>query len=526
MEFRYDPKTEKLIINKASRIEYHQINIWLVRKVKGYRFTPTFKLGIWDGNKSHFDNGQVNLGLWKECFKACKEIGTSFNIINKEDFPVDRVVTLDKVREFCLEFFKDHKRLDKTGEWVKFFPYDHQIESAFKILKNRYSLTEVATSGGKTLIISIVYFYIIKNVNPDAKVLIIVPSISLVTQFSDNILEFYYSENNIKNVDIDASNAPIRIDEIMSDQPKKHKGIKDSNIFIGTYQSLINWPKEWFKQFFCVVCDESHMAKGASLTSILERTFTHANYRFGVSGTFPPDNSSEILTIQSVLGPKVSQVEASTLVDKGVITPMIIKVMFLNHKEKELNDKLKSARNPNNGKEIWQYEKKFIQQSTKRLDFIKKLVEKKCLNNSLILFHTIEYGSAILEKLKEVEGIDLFYIDGEVNNKSRKIIFEQMSKTDRPKILVASYGCLSTGLSLPSIYNIILCDSFKSESLIIQSIGRALRLFEGKTTATIYDLVDILDASNMINTLYKHYLERESFYKKRNYPYEILKLNL
>lgn len=526
MDFRYDPKTEKLIIYKATRIEYHQISIWLVRKVKGYRFTPTFKLGIWNGDKSHFNNGQINLGLWKECLKGCKEINVNFNIINKEDFPINRTITLDSVKDFCKEFFKDHKRKEKlSGEWVDFFPYDHQIESAYKILKNKYCLTEVATSGGKTLIISIVYFYILKHINPDAKFLIIVPSISLVVQFNDNIVEANLGEN----CDFDGGNKnpiDLRIEEIMSDKPRKFSGTKDPNIFIGTYQSLEKWDKEWFKQFYGVTCDEAHLSKGATLTSILERTFTHAEYRFGVSGTFPDDESCEILTIQSVLGPRVAQVEASTLVEKGVITPMIIKVMMLNHKEKELNDKLKSARNPNNGKEIYQYEKSFVQQSDKRLEFIKKLVEKKCMNNSLVLFHTIEYGNKILEKLKEVDGIDLFYIDGEVNNKKRKEIFIEMGKTDKPKILVASYGTLSTGLSLPSIYNIILADSFKSESLIIQSIGRALRLFEGKLIATIYDLVDILDSSNMINVLYKHYLERERFYVKRNYPFDIIKLNL
>jgi hypothetical protein len=40
---------------------------------------------------------------------------------------------------------------------IPFVPYSHQIESAYKILKN--NCAEVATSGGKSLIISIVMFY-------------------------------------------------------------------------------------------------------------------------------------------------------------------------------------------------------------------------------------------------------------------------------------------------------------------------------------------------------------------------------
>ena len=84
MNFRYDPKEEKLIITKSTRTEYHQIGIWLERFVKGHRFLPAVKMGVWSGKKSYFDNGKVNLGLWKECFKACKEIGVTFNLDNKE----------------------------------------------------------------------------------------------------------------------------------------------------------------------------------------------------------------------------------------------------------------------------------------------------------------------------------------------------------------------------------------------------------------------------------------------------------
>ena len=80
---------------------------------------------------------------------------------------------IEKVQEFCKEFFKFHKVRTKSGEWIPFMPYDHQIESAYKILKNRYCMAEVATSGGKSLIISIVMFYTLKHIQPNAKFLII-----------------------------------------------------------------------------------------------------------------------------------------------------------------------------------------------------------------------------------------------------------------------------------------------------------------------------------------------------------------
>jgi len=49
MKFRYDKDIEKLVVSDATRIEYHQINIWLTRHVKGYRFMPAFKMGVCKG---------------------------------------------------------------------------------------------------------------------------------------------------------------------------------------------------------------------------------------------------------------------------------------------------------------------------------------------------------------------------------------------------------------------------------------------------------------------------------------------
>lgn len=87
-------------------------------------------------------------------------------------------------------------------------------------------------------------------------------------------------------------------------------------------------------------------------------------------------------------------------------------------------------------------------------------------------------------------------------------------------------GTLSTGVSINAIFNVIFADSFKSEQIIIQSIGRALRLHEEKRTALIFDLVDVFQMENPKNILYRHFTEREKFYKKREYPYTIKKINL
>ena len=116
MKFKYDKINEELIVQEASRIEYHQINLWLTRHVKGYKFMPAFKMGIWNGQQTYFKNGKINLGLWKEAMRGCQEIGVPFIVENKEEFPINREVTIDKVIDFCKDFFKTHSVRNKQGE--------------------------------------------------------------------------------------------------------------------------------------------------------------------------------------------------------------------------------------------------------------------------------------------------------------------------------------------------------------------------------------------------------------------------
>ena len=536
MKFRYDKENEELVVSEATRIEYHQLDLWLTRHVKGYRYMPAFKMGVWNGQQTYFRNGKINLGLWKEAMRGCKEIDMPFILENKEDFPLNRDVTLQGVRDFCTDFFKTHKVRTKDGTWISFTPYDHQIEAAYKILKNRYCMAEVATSGGKSLIISIVMFYTLKYIDPKAKFLIIVPSITLVTQFYDNIVEYNLGVNNIlemreKKIDhiLNGSHLPcdIRIEEVMSERPRKWSGTLDANVYIGTYQSLEKWPKEFFQQFHTVVTDEAHGAKAKTITTILKNTFGHAYSRFGVSGTFPEDDTCEVLTIQSVLGPKITEVSANELKEKGIITPMEVRVVIMNHNDLEFDERMTIIKKSGNGKDAFDLEKDYIHISEKRLDFIKKIVEK-CDSNTLLLFHTIDYGQRILSKLKEeLPDKDFYYIDGEISGKKREIIKKEMENTgDKVKVLVASYGTLSTGVSINAIFNVIFADSFKSEQIIIQSIGRALRLHSDKKKANIFDLVDVFNSNNMGNILFRHFKEREKFYIKRQYPYKILKVNL
>jgi len=544
LKFKFDKIKQKLKIIESDRAEWHQLKLHLTRYVKNYKFQPRFKLGVWDGKISHFKDGEIDMGLWKEAYKLCKINNWKFEIENKEDFPINKNITRDDVLNFCIEFFKDRKL--KNGE--NFFPYDHQIDSAFKILKNRYCLAEVATGGGKSLIFAIICFYILKNINKNAKFLLIVPNISLVTQFYDDITDY---NNGFLNDNKTPLN--IKMCEIMSDNPRKDEGI--CNIFIGTIQSLEKRDQKFFNQFHVVTTDESHKCGSKNnggkksnglkqVEKVLKKTIGVASMRFGMSGTFPDEDSLDFLTIQSLHGPKITEVAAKELMKKGVISNVKIKSILLNHNDVKFNNDLKLIKRGGNAKAVYDLEKQYVQNSKYRMDFIFNKIISNIEKNTLILFHIKEYGKKIYERIRnDLKNIDVYYIDGDTKKEKRNIIKKKMDSVgkrskigkllkdpsikDNPKILVASFGTLSTGVSIRDVHHLLFMESFKSEQIIIQSVGRILRLHKNKDIAIVFDFVDIFDDNTRSkNILYNHYIERKKFYSKREYPYKEIKINL
>ena len=526
MKFKLNADNSKLILTQSTKVEHNQLKLYLSRYVHNYRHMKRYKLGVWSGKIDFFKDGFIDFGLWQEVYKCCKEYEFSFIIENKDQFPVDKDITYEEVDTFAKDFFKDHK-VPGPGDVMTdtpFVPYEHQVDAMHKVLKYKFGLVEIATAGGKSLVFGTLLFWYLRNVNPDAKFLLIVPSIGLVTQFYNDLMDYnlgYFNEN--KNP------VDIRIDEVMSDKPRKYKDpSKEPNVFIGTYQSLEKWKRSWFRQFDVVATDEAHTAKAQTLISILSRTFGSAKIRYGMSGTYPANSSSEILTIQSLMGPKLVNVSAKKLMDKGLISTLKIKALILHHDNRKFAEGVMAIKKQGDGQRAWQLEREYIHNSGKRKKFIKTLVDKFA-SNSLILFHTIVFGTETYNFLKDnCQGKDIFYIDGKTPMVKRDYIKKVMEDTTgNPKILVASFGTFSTGQNIKAINNILFADSFKNDRLIRQSIGRGLRKHKDKKKLIVFDIVDLFHKDFTKTILYGQYISRrDDIYKKQQYPYDEMNIKL
>jgi superfamily II DNA or RNA helicase len=255
-----------------------------------------------------------------------------------------------------------------------------------------------------------------------------------------------------------------------------------------------------------------------------------AGWRFGLTGTLTKRGSAEYLTIQQFLGPLVMEITPKFLFDNNYATPVSVKVVIMDWLEPDIKEKLADLKlNSNNieGNEVYNLERKLVIESKKRLDFVVNFIAR-VNKNSLVLFQSVmnEYGRQIQQTLRErTSDKEIFYVDGDTDEKLRQEYISRMS-TGENKILIATYGTFSTGISIKNLHNIFLVESYKSETLIKQSLGRGMRQMEGKEKVNVIDFVDDFSTGKYQNYLLKHSNARIDIYRKENFEYKVFTVKL
>ena len=131
-----------------------------------------------------------------------------------------------------------HITRDVLEEWLdthtfKFNPYWYQFECLYYALKYRLSRCEVATAGGKSFTIFLYCRYLLETgrVKSGDKILVITIRRMLVTQMKSDIEEYQSTDTPL-----------LKCDTVFSGGRK----FADSNVVIGTYQTLSGYDKEYF----------------------------------------------------------------------------------------------------------------------------------------------------------------------------------------------------------------------------------------------------------------------------------------
>lgn len=268
-----------------------------------------------------------------------------------------------------------------------------------------------------------------------------------------------------------------------------------------------------------------HLATGKSISDIIKK-MDHCPFKIGLSGSLR-DGKANLLQYVGLFGKVFKPVTTAKLMEDGQVTELKINALMLEYSDTE-REALKGI--------DYQNEIKWILANKKRNQFIIKLAMKlaKRGDNNLVIFKNIKHGKLLFEAFKKVHD-KVYYVSGETKTEIRnelKAIAEDIDGA----IIVASYGVFSTGISIKKLHNVLFAHPTKSKILTLQSIGRILRKHQGKTVATLYDLIDDIGVKSKrknakkkythVNYCLKHGLTRLELYAREQFNYSIAKVPL
>ncbi|AIA64858.1 DNA helicase [Cronobacter phage S13] len=452
---------------EASNSLIMEIREYFSFDVEGARFNPKFKWGSWDGKIRLMDNnGNLPIGLVSMLVKFANE--NDYNIYVDDSFQPEHMMTRP-------EFDSWIEKLKIYAGQNEIKPYYYQADSVFEAINGQRRTLNLPTSAGKSLIQSLIARWYCENL--EGKILMIVPTTALVDQMIDDFTDYRLFPR-----------------QAMLGIRGGTKRDSDALVYVSTWQTACKQPAEWFKQFGCLMVDECHLATGAQIGKIV-KNMVHCRFKFGLSGSLK-DGKSNVLQYIGMFGQVFRPVTTKTLMEEGQVSELKINSVFLRYTDEE-SVIMKGS--------DYQKEIKYITEHKKRNAWICRLALKLASKNenSVIMFKNIKHGKLLYEALSKKHD-KVFYVSGETDTDTRTAL-KKAAELDSGMIIVASYGVMSTGISIKNLHHVVFAHPIKSKILVLQSIGRVLRLHGSKAVATLWDIVDDMAVKTKSKTAKKKY---------------------
>ena len=487
-EIQVIPLSESFIQIKCSKSIMMELWEYFSFRPDNYKFDPRFKNRIWDGyiRLLELKSGKLLRGLLPHVI----------DFAGKQGYSID-IGDLDLTEDFPVAHAEKFIKLLNLPE--KYDVFDHQKETLIHCIRHKRATILSPTSSGKSLSIYMIVRQLLDY--KCKKGLIVVPTTSLVSQLSNDMEDYGW--------DIDTN-----IHQIWSGKEKT----SDKSLTISTWQSLYKMPKEFFDQFDFVIVDEVHLAEANSLKHIVSNC-NNAYYRFGLTGTLKGTKTNQTV-IEGLFGPVLQVITTKELMDKGLVSELKIKVIILKHAN--------SACKMLSEDKSYETEIKYVIGNGERNDFIKNLTISLS-GVTLLLFQYVDsHGKILEEKIKSSKMLGdrkVYFIDGDVDPEIREDWRQEIIKSNNA-IIIASYGTYSTGINIPNMRHVIFGSPSKSRIRNLQSIGRGIRLSDGKSYATLYDIADDLSHGKRINHGLNHLKQRLEIYNGEKFTYKLYKVRL
>ena len=565
INIKYNPADLRYIFLYGDSSELSKLEGFL-NKIPSYQFLPSFsgiprpEVFLYKFKKDGKTYFYTFSGLWKQIVDWCNE-----NNIQHDDLDSNfKYTSFNLSKEEWYEYVKSWN--------LTLNPYPYQLDAAWLILKYRQSLSQLATRAGKTLIAYMVFRYMLEH--GAHNILMIVPNITLVKQAVDDMKEYkeFFQTETVWAAGELCSTSNLTIGTFQSLVKRcDRKSKKYDPKFFSKFDVIC-----------CDEAHTSKCQSIKDILN--QDFMKHVKLKFGFSGSLPEPNTIESFTTQSLLGPKVQDLSAKELIDEGFLAKPIITQVRINYnwtpqlkhdyiecgeylngntvtetytnkngklekrdvmlpkeqqkftmkEKKTLPLVLQQAKPLYDTDEYIQYlvdlckargsnllmlEQMLVHRSQRRIEVIDKLIDgfdKNCI----VFGHHVEYLKYLEDHFKQrFPDRPVYLIQGGTAVKKREQIIKNLL-TDERAILVASYGCVSTGITLKNMDYCIFAQSFKSQIINKQSLGRLMYKTSSKDEYHLYDIVDCFPTKK----LYVQGLAKIRLYQREGYEHKVVNI--
>ena len=461
-------------------------------EVPGARFMPAYRNRIWDGKIRLFSpaTGELYLGLLPYLQKYLTDYEEEFTV--SEELQNEK--TIDRK---ILDGFIRQLRLRSNGRGIK--PREYQVDAVEHAIRTNRALLLSPTASGKSLIIYILvrYYQLLLEGTSTDKILILVPTTSLVEQMHSDFVDYGFNESMMQKI------------------YQGHSKNITKPITISTWQSVYKMQKKWFDQFSCIMGDEVHIFKSKSLTGIMNK-MVGCKYRHGFTGTLDGTQTHR-LVLEGLFGSVNKVTTSKELMDDGTLAKLKVECIVLQYPDADCKYMKELS---------YQDEVDLIVRDERRNKFIIDLT-KHLKGNTLVLFQFVEKHGDILHTMMKdtLSNRKVFYVYGGTDTATREEI-RAITEKETDAVIVASYGTFSTGINIRNLHNIVFSSPSKSRIRVLQSVGRALRLGDNKVSARLVDIADDFTYKGRQNFTLRHFMERINIYNEEEFDYDIKQISI
>ena len=277
-------------------------------------------------------------------------------------------------------------------------------------------------------------------------------------------------------------------------------------ITFATVQTMCNLNLPLYRNTWdTIIVDEAHRVSGSPTSVTMYSKVLNslaARHKYGLTAT--PDRADGLIKATfALLGDVVHTILREVVADKIVKVTVYPRStgVGLNREFLDTDGTVIEAKLIN-----------FLTENADRNRLIVSDLIDNCDHYNLILSDRVNHLRYLIENLPPKLRSQAVMVDGGMTSKKAKVQREQAIEDMRhgkKRYLFATYALAREGLDIPRLDRLYLTTPHQHSGVIVQSIGRIARTFEGKGEPIAYDYVD-----DGIVSMVKRYKKRCTTYRK------------